>query len=89
FHDLEVRVFFGETLTAEADFTDDAGKIIPQNLLVQREFRRRGLGDAIYGFAECALNGVMVDFWNGLDQSPDAAAHWNRPNRPWGNRQNS
>jgi hypothetical protein len=74
----------GQTVS-EADFLDDGTCFSNQNVMVDIDHRRRGLGNAIYVFAEKVAGKVLHNLWAGdPHQSPEAKALWAQPNRPFG-----
>src|SRR5438067_14862 len=62
-----VQVRLGGAVVGEADFSaDDEWSAHCQNVRVDEGHRRRGLGNALYVFAEAVLGRRLFDFWAGI-----------------------
>jgi GNAT superfamily N-acetyltransferase len=59
-----------------------------RNVRVEPAHRRQGLANAMYVFAENALQRTLIDHWGPLtdtSQSEEGRALWTQLNRPFGN----
>ena len=87
--DLLIRATHSGKVVAEANFTDDEGShppsVIPQNISVESEFRRKGIATAIYVLAEKIIGKTLTAFWDETEQTPDSRGFWAQPRRPFGN----
>lgn len=85
FKDLLVRVMHGNSVIADADFTDDGFAPYCQNVRVDPKYQRQGVATAIFVFAEKVLGKSLHDFWgDDSKQTPEAKALWAQPKRPFG-----
>jgi ribosomal protein S18 acetylase RimI-like enzyme len=83
--ELLVKVLHDQNTIATADFTDDGDIFYCQNVHVDPTYRRQGIANAIYVFAEKAIGKRLCNFWNNdRQQTPEAMALWAQPNRPFG-----
>jgi ribosomal protein S18 acetylase RimI-like enzyme len=85
--ELNIQVCRGEEVVGAANFSDDGITAHCQNVGVVPGFQRKGIGTAIYVFAERILNRPLIDFWacdKDSWQSQAARAFWSQPNRPFG-----
>ena len=85
FRDLVVEVRNGEKTIARADFGDSGHEAHCQNVKVVAEFRRQGIANAMYVFAEKVLGKELSNFWEDDPfQSGGAKYLWSQPKRPFG-----
>jgi GNAT superfamily N-acetyltransferase len=70
----------------KADFYGDEGCFRCQSVEVDEAYRRRGIANALYVFAEKVTGRILFNWWKGKgDQTELAKALWAQPNRPFGN----
>jgi hypothetical protein len=86
FQELVVSVVFEGKQVGYADFSNDGMFAHCQNVQVANRHKRRGIGTAMYVFAEKVFGRPLSPLWEGNENSAEAKALWSQPNRPFGNR---
>jgi ribosomal protein S18 acetylase RimI-like enzyme len=86
---LEVQVRLHGEVIGSANFDEDGSDgAYCQHVNVDPKYQRQGIANAVYVFAEKALNRTLWDFWGSFPDTPQSKsgrALWAQPNQPFGN----
>jgi predicted acetyltransferase len=82
---LDIVVKLGDNIIANADFVIAEDDFHCENVMVVEEHRRKGIGNALYVFAEKVSGRKIENFWENDPLQSDASKKlWNQLDRPFG-----